>query len=240
MPRIHRRSSSLEPHSLVLENGHLIGVSDADPVELLEIAKASYTEPDFARLSYSVSKIRLRTYVDEFFSSIIETLPVESDDSTGSSSETALTNEQPVRCLVVDNDDLGTRLATIQEYKFVTGTAPFAGVGVYVIYSKDNLGDKSKQLALEKVAQNLDLSTYLMVAIVQPDQSWQIALGYLNVHSPKSMYKFSNVRYASVSFALFDPVSLISSIITGKTLKDVQHVSLHSLIPLTRDLSFYK
>ena len=235
------RSQSLSPDYSA--PGHLIGVSHADSSELLEISQNLFLSKGFAKLAYFVSKNRLRIYVDEFFSSYIENLPVEFDDSTGFSSETALAHEQPVRCLVVDIDNLWTRLSTMQEYKFVTGTDPLAGIGIYTIFSKEYLGINSKHLILDKVVkhslESLNLTTCLMTAIVQPDQSWQIALVQMNVHSPKSFYKPMNGDCASVSFALFDPASLISSIISGKSPKEVEHVLLRSLIPLDGDMSYY-
>jgi hypothetical protein len=188
-------------------------------------------------MAYSVSKNRLRSYVDEFFASYIDSVPVKSDDSTGFSSELVLTSEQPVRCLVFDA--FHSPISAAKEYKFVKGANFLAGIGIYSISSRFGFGDESKKLALETVAQyslqsHHNLSLTLMTAIIQPNSSWELSLGQIHVH------KHTNNNCASVRFTLFDPEVLVCSILAKKGLKDVKHVSFDSYIPLSGDMSYYK
>jgi hypothetical protein len=235
VPRIHRISSFHEYRPPDPSSGRFIGVSNANPAELLSIAKGLYDESGYSRFVYSITKNQLRTYCDEFFADFVENVPIESDDSTDICSKTTVTSEEPVRCLVYNA--FRSPLSTTQEFKFVTGTDFLAGIGIYSLSSKFSFGDSKKEL-LGKVAQyNLqsqNLSLGLMVAIIQPDSSWQLALGQIRVH------KYTNNNSGSVGFALFDPAVFISSIFTKKSLKDVQHEKFDMYIPLAGDMSYYK
>ncbi|MFC5528396.1 hypothetical protein [Cohnella yongneupensis] len=237
MPRISRKSSFHEYSPPDPSSGRLIGVSDVDHAELLGIANSKYSDSHFSCFAYSVSKSRFRSYVDDFFADFIESVPVESGDSTVFSSEKALTFEQPVRCLVFNA--FCSPLSAAQEFKFIKGTDFLTGIGIYSISSRFGFGDESKKLALEKVAQyslqsHHNLSLTLITAIVQPDSSWELALGQIHVH------RHSNKNCASIEFALFDPEVFVCSILAEKGLKDAQHVSFNSFIQLFGDMSYYK
>ncbi|WP_419885685.1 hypothetical protein [Paenibacillus sp. B-A-8] len=236
MDKIHRISSFHEYRPPVPSSGRLIGVSSANTADLLSIANDLYDEAGYSRFVYSVTKSQLRTYCDEFFADFVENVSVESDDSEGISSKIAVTPEEPVRCLVYDA--FRSPLFTAQEFKFLTGTDLFTGIGIYSLSSKFGFGDESKKGLLGKVAQyNLqsqNLSLGMMVAIIQPDGKWQLALGQIRVH------KYTKSNSGSVCIALFDPAVFISSIFTKKSLKDVQHEKFDIYLPLVGDMSYYK
>ncbi|MEK4449400.1 MULTISPECIES: hypothetical protein [Paenibacillus] len=235
MPKIHRLSSFHEYRPPDPSSGRLIEVTNANTADLLSIANDLYNDRGYSRLVYSVTKSQLRTYCDEFFADFVENVPVESDASEGISSKTALTLEEQVRCLVYDA--FRSPLFTAQEFKYLTGTDFLTGIGIYSLSSKFSFGDSKKEL-LGKVAQyNLqsqNLSLRLMVAIIQPNSSWQLALGQIRVH------KYTRSNSGSVGFALFDPAVFISSIFTKKSLIDVQHEKFDIYIPLVGDMSYYK
>ncbi|RUS44612.1 hypothetical protein [Cohnella sp. AR92] len=236
MPRIHRRLSFHEYSPPNPYTARIIGVSVADPSQLIDIAKSKYTEEGYSRLVYSVSKSQLRTYSDEFFVSFIETVPVETRGFSNVCPEAALPCEQPVRCLVFDA--FQSPLYVAQEFKYVKETNFLGGIGVYSISSKFGFGDQSQKSILGKVAQysleSLNLCLRLMVAIVQPDRSWKLALGQIQVH------KYTENNSATVRFALFEPADFISSLIVNKNLNEVQHIPFNTLVTLVGDMSYYK
>lgn len=235
MPRIHRISSFHEYRPPDQSSGRLFGVLNTNHADLLNIAKGLYDRSGYSRFVYSVTKSQLRSYCDEFFADFIGNVPVDSDGYAGISSVTAITSEEPIRCLVYDA--FRSPLFIAHEFKFLTGTDFLTGVGIYSLSLKFSFGDSKKEL-LGKVAQyNLqsqNLSLGLMVAIIQPNSSWQLALGKIRVH------KYTNSNSGSVGFALFDPAVFISSILTKKSLKDVQHEKFDLYIPLAGDMSYYK
>ncbi|GMK39050.1 hypothetical protein PCCS19_21040 [Paenibacillus sp. CCS19] len=110
------------------------------------------------------------------------------------------------------------------------------GVGVFALTSKFGFGAESKMFNLIKITEyNLEsmrnLSLRLMVAIVQPDDCWQIALGNIKVSS------VGRKSSASVIFALFDPAVLLSAFLSNKDLRTVEHESIPVFVSLMGDMS---
>lgn len=240
MPRIFRLSSL---HSYKLpkpEEGRFLNGVTLDPLksdQLLEIARSSYSDETFSQLVYSVTQSRHRTYFDEFFASFIENVPVESMDNTGITFETAITHQQPIRCLCFDTS-MKSPILTAQEFKYYQGVYILGGVGVFKLYSWLGLSGNTIKLYLGKLAQyhleSMNPCLSLMVSIVQPESSWQLALGQIHVH------KYSKRNCASVKFSVFDPQDFVASIFVGKVLKDIPHSSFDSFVELVGDLSYFK
>jgi hypothetical protein len=240
MPRISRLSTY---HSYKLpkpeEGRFLNGVTmeQLPPDQLLELAQAPYSDGAWAKLVYSVSFGGLRIYSDEYFETFIENVPVTTGDFDYSS-ETSLTCETPVRCLVYDTT-VKSPLAVAQELKFCKGTDLLGGAGVFKIQLKVDHGDESKKLLLGRIAQysleSVNPFLGLMIVLVNPDSSWELVVGQIHVHKYS---KSSNS--ASIKFALFEPSEFITSILAKMSLKDVPLKEYKSLVHVAVDLKHFK
>ncbi|WP_079913005.1 hypothetical protein [Paenibacillus sp. 32352] len=238
MPRIYRQSSFHEYHHPNPKDGRIIEmVSLETHDQIFDIVYAPYTDKGFSTFIYSVVNSRLSTYHDELFASFIEgVLTACADLDTGITAETNVTYQELVKCLCFIA--IKSPFVTAQEFKFFRGQDLLGGAGVFSLISSYGLIDKTLRDWLGKLAQyqleSLNPCLRLIVAITQPDGSWQLAHGRINVH------KDTNKNYASVRFEVFNPKDLVDSLFSGKTKKDTPHYSFDSIILLAGDMSFYK
>ncbi len=163
-----------------------VSLESFDPNQLFNLASLPYRDASFVSLAYFVFNSSLRYYIDEEYASLINKLPTKNADDTSMTTETTYLSEIPIRCLTVLTN-LRTPVYQVKEFKLVYRSYLFGGVGFFEIRSSYGFKSELMQMTVARVVQysleSCNPNRKLLIALVQPDGSWQVILVKLDISS---------------------------------------------------------